>query len=244
MKRAYRSIPSPGDLTPPERDPLTGRRTVRRDDKRHHAHRPGPGIPARETGARGKALVVGAIVVTVLAAAAAFAVNRTGQDSGGNGTKVASAGEVTVPLTEPAPPPTTILASAIEVSYEGGTYRTRRCIPALANTTCDKNEYRADYPIVVRCTLQACATELGDGTKRKMDGPLHVVMDLPYDYRPCGTARLTYDITPQGRATTHGISHPARLTGTVTYQREAHMAGPDHGCDGIDLVYALDAVPR
>lgn len=95
----------------------------------------------------------------------------------------------------------------------------------------------------VRCTAEGCSVYVVDAKARLIDRPLRVTGKVTDTVNPsCAPSRWSVELRPVGRSTTEGVTHPARLVGTITANRPAEVQ-PGINCFGADEVYRYDATP-
>jgi hypothetical protein len=234
--KVYGRVSDHDRLLAAERDPVTGRRELGRDDK---------GDRSRTRPKRPRSLVTAAAVVAAVVVAAIVVVALVGGGDDGADQQTATTsppGDRTTSARtgEGASTETTeLVASAISLSYTGGTLETATCSSAAANT-CEVEPFGWD-PLAVRCTADGCSVTLL-GVTFTLDGTTPVAIDVPYEGPECGTAPVTGTLVPVGSATTRGVTHPARITGTVQVSIAARLV-PTADCIGVEQVYVYDAVP-
>ncbi|CAN5752900.1 hypothetical protein BH10ACT1_BH10ACT1_13500 [soil metagenome] len=249
MTEVYGSIAGGRQLLRKEREPLTGRLVRTRDQKGQGESSP---PPARRAPRR--ALVAAGIVVLVVAAAtSAVALTRGGPDeqdarnggaaaatrsaTGGGVVAAADGDAATTTLTDPP-------ATAITVVYSGGTFTRKVCTDLLDSGACSTVVFDEFDPLTVRCTPEGCSTQFAEHTV-VLSSDVSESFETAHSADPddCAVQSFTLELHAVGSMTTHGIRHPARLTGRATNEALAEVL-PTANCLGRSEVYEYDAVPQ
>ncbi|MDN5767203.1 MAG: hypothetical protein L0H96_09340 [Humibacillus sp.] len=137
--------------------------------------------------------------------------------------------------------PTEPPATAIRLDYSGGKLARRECSDPSGSDACVYFNGAWD-PLTARCTDAGCSIYVFDGVARPIDAPLSSSGDQPNLGKGCAPTHWTLKLTPVGKAVTEGITHPARLIGTVTASRPAESV-PGNNCLGAEEAYRYDATP-
>lgn len=270
MKDVYRDVSHWRRLLPRERDVVTGHRAGFRDDKRDEDRQQDQSQQSQSSGDGGAghgllgagvsvgtaALVTAAVVVALGAGGlgvralvsddgdappSASSTSGTGGEPGAApggvtpGASGTASGVAGVPVPAQSEPP----ATAIQLEYAGGSVVRHECSDASGEGGCAY--FDAPGPISVYCTAAGCtAYHFGTGS---IDGPLRLSGQTNAETDGCQQSRWTLDLTPAGTAVTEGLSHPARITGTVTQSRPAEVLPDGTSCLGAEDEYRYDAVP-
>ena len=237
MKGAYGSVPEPARLLLRERDAVSGRRTGGRDEKGRR--RVQESHPPRWPVSR---VLVAVGLAAMPLALLGFVVATRGA---GDGEDVATPNVTETPDRDPGPPvttpPTDPPATAIALSYSGGTLSRRVCTN-LEGGPCETSSSDFD-PLAVRCTAQRCTVDdFGEVAVPLVPGLSRSGTLLNTRFPECPPLFWTLTLEPVGRAVTRGIGHPARLVGTAATVT-VPSSTPGSNCLGAEEEYTYDAVP-
>lgn len=243
MNGVYRSIADRDRLLRKERDPVTGRLVRTRDQKGRQAG--GSDIvppPAR----RSRFVIAAAVAVLVLVAMAGVAAAvHARRDSRDGADQRSAENRSAAPRTTAGSQGTTAVtdppATAISLTYTGGTFTRRVCTDLLSPGACVPTSTGFD-PLPVRCTPQQCQVTIF-GQTVPLTATTNATGAFPYAGPQCGTAPWSVELRAVGSKVTRGIKHPARLVGQGTLTGQAQVL-PDADCIGADEAYQYDAAPE
>lgn len=231
MKGVYRDVPSLRRLLPRERDAVTGRLTGSRDDK---GRRDDAGRTRRPRG-RTAGIVAAAAVVLVGGGVAARALFTEGDRAPSTVTGSPTSSSDPVPTPTPSDAP----ATAISLEYAGGSLVRQECSDPTGNGAC--SYFPDPGSISLYCTADGCTLyHYGTGP---IDGPLRLAGTTQALTDGCQETSWTLDLRPSGTSSTEGVSHPARIVGTVTAVRPAEVLPDGTNCLGAVQEYRYDATP-
>lgn len=136
--------------------------------------------------------------------------------------------------------PSEAAATAILLSYSGGTLTANECSDASGLGKCVRLDTPFD-PLSVRCTPSDCIVTYFGGTG-SVAGPLTVTGHTDAASEGCQETTWKLTLTPVGDIVTEGIHHPAKLVGTAHTNRPAEVV-PGSNCLGATETYNYDATP-
>lgn len=235
MRGVYRDVASGRRLLPRERDVVTGRLTGSRDDKGRRDDAVRPRRPRGRTVA-GAGLAAAVILVGGGLAARALLTDGDRAPSAVTGSPTTT----TTTTTAVAPPtPSEAPATAISLEYVGGRLVRQECSDASGKGEC--SYFPDPGSISLYCTADGCTLyHYGTGP---IDGPLRLAGRTDAETDGCQQTSWTMDLSPSGVSRTEGVSHPARIVGTVTAVRPAELLPDGTNCLGAVQEYRYDATP-